>query len=101
MSSPDAAGRRPALHRRRAAALALALAGPALLGGCLRPLYGGEEGAGLTVTLRDVAVDPIPDRVGHFLRQELTFELDHELRPSAADLLKHPWIANTPGPFGQ
>ncbi|TBU65736.1 kinase [Dichomitus squalens] len=27
---------------------------------------------------------------------ELTFELDHELRPSAADLLKHPWIANTP-----
>ncbi|TBU35895.1 Pkinase-domain-containing protein [Dichomitus squalens] len=32
---------------------------------------------------------------------ELTFELDHELRPSAADLLKHPWIANTPGPFGQ
>ena len=32
---------------------------------------------------------------------ELTFELDHELRPSASDLLKHPWIASTQGPFGQ
>ncbi|KAI1795796.1 Pkinase-domain-containing protein [Ganoderma leucocontextum] len=32
---------------------------------------------------------------------ELTFELDHEIRPSAADLLKHPWIASTPGSFGQ
>ncbi|KAI0665185.1 hypothetical protein C8Q70DRAFT_942656 [Cubamyces menziesii] len=32
---------------------------------------------------------------------EKTFELDHELRPSAADLLKHPWIANQPSPFGQ
>ncbi|TFK89132.1 Pkinase-domain-containing protein [Polyporus arcularius HHB13444] len=32
---------------------------------------------------------------------ELTFELDHELRPSAADLLKHPWIANQPSAFGQ
>ncbi|KAL7283461.1 Pkinase-domain-containing protein [Trametes coccinea BRFM310] len=31
---------------------------------------------------------------------EQTFELDHELRPSAADLLKHPWIANQPT-FGQ
>ena len=25
-----------------------------------------------------------------------TFELDHEARPSAAELLKHPWIANLP-----
>ncbi|KAI0647129.1 hypothetical protein C8Q79DRAFT_606405 [Trametes meyenii] len=32
---------------------------------------------------------------------EQTFELDHELRPSAADLLKHPWVAGLPGPFGQ
>ncbi|KAI0636887.1 hypothetical protein C8Q77DRAFT_530585 [Trametes polyzona] len=32
---------------------------------------------------------------------EQTFELDHELRPSAADLLKHPWVANQPSPFGQ
>ncbi|KAH9856962.1 hypothetical protein C2E23DRAFT_721053 [Lenzites betulinus] len=31
---------------------------------------------------------------------EKTFELDHELRPSAADLLKHPWVANLQVPFG-
>lgn len=28
-----------------------------------------------------------------------TFELDHESRPSAAELLKHPWIANLPPPL--
>ena len=27
---------------------------------------------------------------------KLTFELDHETRPSAAELLKHPWIATLP-----
>ncbi|EMD38387.1 hypothetical protein CERSUDRAFT_113546 [Gelatoporia subvermispora B] len=32
---------------------------------------------------------------------ERTFELDHEARPSAAELLKHPWIVNSPLPFGQ
>ncbi len=31
---------------------------------------------------------------------EKTFELDHELRPSAAELFKHPWVANQPSPFG-
>lgn len=25
---------------------------------------------------------------------QLTFELNHEARPAAADLLKHPWVAN-------
>ncbi|THG99778.1 hypothetical protein EW026_g2644 [Hermanssonia centrifuga] len=29
-----------------------------------------------------------------------TFELNHEARPSAAELLKHPWIANLPPPLG-
>jgi len=31
---------------------------------------------------------------------QLTFELNHEARPSAAELLKHPWIANQPLPPG-
>ena len=31
---------------------------------------------------------------------QATFELDHEARPSAAALLKHPWIANQPLPIG-
>ncbi|KZT67747.1 Pkinase-domain-containing protein [Daedalea quercina L-15889] len=30
---------------------------------------------------------------------QLTFELNHEARPSAAELLKHPWIANQPMPL--
>ncbi|KAH9952239.1 Pkinase-domain-containing protein [Amylocystis lapponica] len=30
---------------------------------------------------------------------QLTFELDHNARPSAAELLRHPWIANQPMPF--
>lgn len=29
-----------------------------------------------------------------------TFELNHEARPSASELLKHPWIANQPLPIG-
>ena len=33
-----------------------------------------------------------------FLQQ--TFELNHEKRPSAAELLKHPWVANSPLPLG-
>ncbi|KZT09454.1 Pkinase-domain-containing protein [Laetiporus sulphureus 93-53] len=32
---------------------------------------------------------------------QLTFDLDHEARPSAAELLKHPWIANQPMPLGR
>lgn len=28
---------------------------------------------------------------------DLCFELDHEVRPSAGDLLKHPWLAKKPG----
>lgn len=31
---------------------------------------------------------------------QLTFELDHEKRPSAAELLKHPWLANLPATLG-
>ncbi|CCM02382.1 uncharacterized protein FIBRA_04477 [Fibroporia radiculosa] len=31
---------------------------------------------------------------------QLTFELNHEARPSAAELLKHPWIVNQPLPLG-
>ncbi|OBZ75595.1 Protein kinase byr2 [Grifola frondosa] len=31
---------------------------------------------------------------------QLTFELNHEARPSAAELLKHPWVANQPSPLG-
>ncbi|KAL6305267.1 hypothetical protein BKA93DRAFT_220477 [Sparassis latifolia] len=31
---------------------------------------------------------------------QLTFELNHKARPTAAELLKHPWIVNQPLPLG-
>ncbi len=62
--------------------LFLAVAGMAALslGGCFRPLY-GEGTASLTggsvrTSLTNIEVAPIPDRTGHYLRNDLAFELD-------------------------
>ena len=58
------------------------LAGPALLvgmafglGGCFAPLY-ATVGGNLGGELRAVAVDPVPDRLGHYLRDELITDLN-------------------------
>ena len=58
----------------RVAAPLLAL----LLGGCFHPLYGTAIPGADTVgtELRAIAVDPIPDRVGHYLGNELAFQLN-------------------------
>lgn len=40
----------------------------------------------------------ISSEAENFLQK--TFELNHETRPSAAELLKHPWIVNSPLPLG-
>ena len=60
----------------RRAALAAALTLP--LGGCLQPLYGPTAmgGADMAEELRAIAVDPIPDRFGHYLANELIFALN-------------------------
>lgn len=60
----------------RRATLALALTLP--LGGCIRPLYGptAAGGADMAEELRAIAVDPIPDRFGHYLGNELIFALN-------------------------
>ena len=51
-------------------ALALALA----LGGCLQPLYGPlANGGSLESELQAIAVNPIPERTGHYLENELAF----------------------------
>jgi len=57
-----------------AASLAAALA----LGGCFHPLYGtlADGGAGVQSELEAIAVDPIPDRIGHYLGDELIFRLN-------------------------
>lgn len=71
---------RGSLSRR--GVLMAAAAGVAMLaGGCLRPLYGDVAasvpgGGNVKDVLRAIEVDSIPDLVGHYLRNELVFELD-------------------------
>ncbi len=44
--------------------------------GCFKPLYGGVEGAALQNDLAAIAIDPIPERSGHYLSNELRFLLN-------------------------
>ena len=52
-----------------------ALAASLGLGGCLAPEYGqfAEGGPGLQTELQDIAVEPIPERIGHYLGDDLVF----------------------------
>lgn len=59
----------------RRASLAFALAAPLFVGGCFQPMYGGASGALLTSELRGIKVEPIPERIGHYLSNELRFAL--------------------------
>lgn len=44
--------------------------------GCFKPMYGGVEGAALQNELQAIAIDPIPERAGHYLANELRFLLN-------------------------
>jgi LPS-assembly lipoprotein len=57
---------------RAAAALAVALA----LGGCFQPLYGEAAHPGLVQKMREVEVAPIPDRIGHYLGDDLIAKMN-------------------------
>lgn len=46
------------------------------LGGCLQPMYGGIAGSSLQAELASIKVEPIPDRIGHYLSNELAFALN-------------------------
>jgi len=46
------------------------------LGGCFQPLYGEASHPGLTEELRSVQVAPIPDRIGHYLGDDLVSRLN-------------------------
>lgn len=66
---------------RRAFLIAAASGIAAITGGCLRPLYGDVSasvpgGGNVKDVLRAIEVSPIPELVGHYLRNELVFELD-------------------------
>jgi LPS-assembly lipoprotein len=55
-----------------AAIFALALAAP--LAGCIQPLYGPNlDGTSNAAELRAVEVDEIPERIGHYVRNELIY----------------------------
>ncbi len=64
----------PRLLRPRVVALGAALA----LGGCLQPMYGqfAEGGPGLQSELQAIAVEPVADRVGHYLGDDLISALN-------------------------
>lgn len=63
----------PELILRR---LVLPLGLPLFLGGCFQPLYGGSKGVALQSDLAAVTVDPVPDRLGHYLRDDLIYALN-------------------------
>ena len=48
----------------------------ASLAGCLQPLYGGVEGIELRNQMAAIAIEPIPERLGHYLANELRFSLN-------------------------
>jgi LPS-assembly lipoprotein len=54
----------------RARAIA-ALGAVVALGGCFQPLYGEAAHPGLTEAMREVEVTPIPERIGHYLGDDL------------------------------
>src|SRR5947209_2547648 len=52
----------------------VALALPLALGGCFQPLYGPlANGGTLESELQAIAVNPIPERLGHYVENELAF----------------------------
>lgn len=57
-----------------------AIAGVCCIGlaGCFQPLYGSfsEGGPKVAEELQSIAIDPIPERLGHYLENELIFALN-------------------------
>jgi LPS-assembly lipoprotein len=78
MSSSDNRTVPPVRPARRALVLAGVGFAALALGGCIRPLYGSAAVGGAQVqdSLAAIEVGPIKDRIGHYLRNELVFDLD-------------------------
>jgi LPS-assembly lipoprotein len=50
------------------------LGAPLVLAGCIQPLYGPSfDGGNVAEEMRAVSIEPIPDRLGHYLETELIF----------------------------
>jgi LPS-assembly lipoprotein len=54
----------------------LALGAVVALGGCFQPLYGVASHPGLVEAMREVEVTPIPDRIGHYLADDLISKMN-------------------------
>ncbi len=63
-------------HHPKVSRLLLLAAVSGMLGGCFQPLYGGSTGAALQAELAAIAIEPVPDRLGHYLGNELRFALN-------------------------
>lgn len=91
MSSSEAA-KRDASQPSRRAMLAAALGAAALAGGCFQPLYAENTrsitGGNVKNTLKEVEIPEIKGLMGHYLRNELVFELDGGGEPDRAKRLK-------------
>ena len=53
------------------------------LGGCFQPMYGSVGGKDLARELASIVVNPVPDRIGYYLTNELTFAFVGGGAPSA------------------
>lgn len=91
MSSPETAVT-VAAPRRRYLLLGLALGAAALTGGCFQPLYAdytvSKTGGSVKNALRGVEIPEIKGLMGHYLRNELVFELDGSGDPDAPRKLR-------------
>lgn len=64
------------LPGRRAVRIAATVSLAATLAGCFQPMYAGVAGSQLRDKMAAIKVDPISDRVGHYLGNELMFALN-------------------------
>lgn len=91
MSSSEIA-KRDASQPSRLAMLAVVLGAAALAGGCFQPLYAENTrsvtGGSIKDTLKEVEVPEIKGLIGHYLRNELVFELDGGGEPDRTKRLK-------------
>lgn len=75
MSSSDETGPRFWAARTRGLSLGILIA--VGLAGCVEPLYGPRLGGGSVADeMRAIKVEPIPDRIGHYLTNDLIFALN-------------------------
>lgn len=60
----------------RIACIFLTISAAITSSGCIRPLFAGAEGGHLLEEMSAIKVEPIPDRIGHYLGNELSFALN-------------------------